>query len=409
MAGGQGNMRNLLSALMAITVLVCGCIYLPGCTAAKNPPVITSFNASPASIDPGGSATLSWAVTGAKSVSLDNGIGNVAVKGTRAVVPSAATVYVLTASNAAGSTTASTQVLVSGTGTGTGAAPSPEPSSTGILAIGSFSASPGSITAGASSTLSWNVANATSVNIQPGIGNVAASGSTAVTPGSSTEYILTATSSSGSSQASTQVIVSSGTTDTSTGATTPTIPAMQFIPATPFVTPQYDFITNAPEADWATDTQHLTFPGSQGDNKGYVLVLNNATLEDSQVYKKVLETHPQYDLPPDWRTFGSIWSKYYLPDTYTIQANDHFYAKVGFLKGATVGDVTFKVIFQDFRTMKTYNIASVTKRYDGTLTTIDVPLTDCAGKKCFVNLRVEANKVNATQDWAVWVTPRIVR
>jgi hypothetical protein len=43
---------------------------------------------------------------------MDNGIGNVAVNGTMAVTPSATTVYTLTANNAAGNTTASTQAVV---------------------------------------------------------------------------------------------------------------------------------------------------------------------------------------------------------------------------------------------------------------------------------------------------------
>ena len=428
-------MRTMLSALMAVTILVCGCVYFPGCSTAKSPPVITSFSASPASIELGGSSTLSWAVTGARSVSLDNGIGNVAVKGTRAVTPSATTIYTLTATNAAGNQTASTQVLVPGSGTGT--APSNSPSTTGIPAIISFSASPGNISSGAASTLSWSVANATSVNIQPGIGNVAASGSKAVTPGTSTQYILIATNPSGSNQASTRVIVSSGTTSTTdifsgttgtstdtqhnqlnpsgtiteqgpttfVGSDTSTGPAPQFGPvyATPYASNAYDFITHASEASWYNGPDGLTFPGSMGESQGYVLVLNNATLEDNKAYAKVLETHPE------WVTNGKINGAYRsMSDTYTIMPTDHFVTKVGFLKGATAGNVKFTVMMWPQRGLPP-TIAAVTKVYDGSLTTIDVPLSDYVGQKWYFILSVYANNEGAKQDWAVWVNPRITR
>jgi hypothetical protein len=419
-------MRTLLSALMAVIIVVCGCVYFSGCSTAKNPPVITSFSASPESIESGGSSTLSWTVNGARSVSLDNGIGNVAVKGTRAVTPSATTLYTLTATNAVGNQTASTQVVVPGTGTGT--ASSTSPSTTGIPAISSFSASPSNISSGAASTLSWSVANATSVNIQPGIGNVAASGSTAVTPGSSTQYTLIATNSSGSNQASTRVIVASGTTGTSAGTSgsfidpngtipeqntatfvgsdTATDPALQFGPvyAAPYASNAYDFTTHASEAIWVVNSGDcLTFPGSKGESQGYVLVLNNATLEDDKAYAKVLETHPK------WVTDGIIIGSYSgMHDTYTIMPSDHFYAKVGFLKGATAGNVVFNVrIQQAVGFPKT--IAEVTKTYDGSLTTIDVPLSDYVGQKAYFSLGVAAKNEGAKQDWAVWVNPRITR
>jgi len=81
-------------------------------------PTVTSFSASPASMTSGQSSTLSWAVSNATSVTIDQGIGSVAASGTRAVSPAATTTYTLTASNAAGSTTAQTTVTV-------GAAPPP--------------------------------------------------------------------------------------------------------------------------------------------------------------------------------------------------------------------------------------------------------------------------------------------
>jgi hypothetical protein len=71
-------------------------------------------------------------------------------------------------------------------------------SQTPAAPTGSFTASPTSINSGNSSTLSWNISNATSVSISPGVGSVATSGSTTVSPTSTTTYTLTASGPGGS-------------------------------------------------------------------------------------------------------------------------------------------------------------------------------------------------------------------
>lgn len=55
----------------------------------------------------------------------------------------------------------------------------------------SFTASPSTIVVGNSSTLSWSTTNATRVTINNGIGDVAADGSTTVSPTTNTTYVLT--------------------------------------------------------------------------------------------------------------------------------------------------------------------------------------------------------------------------
>jgi hypothetical protein len=75
-------------------------------------PVVNSFDASPGSISPGGSSTLSWNVSGCTSVTINPAIGNVALSGTRVVMPTKTTTYILTATNVVGTVTATTQVLI---------------------------------------------------------------------------------------------------------------------------------------------------------------------------------------------------------------------------------------------------------------------------------------------------------
>ena len=66
-------------------------------------PVISSFTASPATILTGTSVILAWTVTGATSLSVDQGVGTVTGLPGVSVKPTATTTYTLTATNAGGS------------------------------------------------------------------------------------------------------------------------------------------------------------------------------------------------------------------------------------------------------------------------------------------------------------------
>ncbi len=82
-----------------------------GISGGNGAPVILSFSASPASLAAAGQATLSWQVTGATSLSIDHGVGDVTGAST-AVSVTATTIYTLTATNAMGSGHATTAVVV---------------------------------------------------------------------------------------------------------------------------------------------------------------------------------------------------------------------------------------------------------------------------------------------------------
>lgn len=165
-------------------------------------PVINTFSASPANITAGGSSTLSWQVTGANTVSIGPGIGNVALSGSTAVSPGVGTAYLLTATNGSGSVTAVAQVSVEA------ASSPPSGPGTSLPVIDSFAANPDSILVGGSSTLGWSVSNVISVTISPGIGAVAPSGNKPISPGATTTYTLTATNAAGWRSKSITVTVS---------------------------------------------------------------------------------------------------------------------------------------------------------------------------------------------------------
>lgn len=89
-------------------------------------PAISYFSATPTSITSNQSSVLSWSVTGADSISINQGIGNATSLTTKTVSPTQTTIYTLTAANSGGSVTASTTVTV--TSFASVPAPSPNPS-----------------------------------------------------------------------------------------------------------------------------------------------------------------------------------------------------------------------------------------------------------------------------------------
>jgi len=73
---------------------------------------INSFAASSASINQGQQATLSWDVSGAKTITIQPEIGTVGPSGSLQLSPPATVTYTLTATNQAGSTTGSVTITV---------------------------------------------------------------------------------------------------------------------------------------------------------------------------------------------------------------------------------------------------------------------------------------------------------
>lgn len=132
-----------------------------------NPPVITS----------GGFAALIWNVTGANSVTIDQGIGNVGSSGNKLISPTTSATYTVTASGAAGTESKSVVLTVNPT------------------IVASLNVIPSTVNVGKSASLQWDVTGADSVTLDQGIGDVQAAGTLVVTPFTTTSYTLTATSS----------------------------------------------------------------------------------------------------------------------------------------------------------------------------------------------------------------------
>ena len=149
-----------------------------------SPVSVATFTASPSTINPGQTSTLSWVALNATTVTISPGIGNVSATGSTQVTPATTTTYTLTATNSAGSVNATAVVTVQ-------AAPVLNPQ------IVMYNGSPLSITAGGQSTLSWSTVNATAVTIS-GLGSEPVNGSVSTgVLNTTTSFTLTATGANG--------------------------------------------------------------------------------------------------------------------------------------------------------------------------------------------------------------------
>ena len=174
-------------SLLALLILIPGCYSFP--PLSPNPvvtlPVILVFSNSPSTINAGDASILLWNVTGATSVSIDQGIGQVDVAGTRVIQPAQSTVYTISATNSAGTVSRSAVTTVNST----------SPAAVGtppvIITFSNYLNSDGT------STLWWNVTGATSASIDQGIGQVNIAGTKIVSPAIYTVYTISATNSTG--------------------------------------------------------------------------------------------------------------------------------------------------------------------------------------------------------------------
>jgi peptidoglycan-associated lipoprotein len=116
----RSTLRNLILFLSCIALLSfsAGCKKKVATTPPAPPPApapkpTVTLSASPSSVRPGETVTLSWSSTNATDLSIDNGVGSVAPQGSTPVNPQVSTTYTITASGPGGSDTSSASVSVS--------------------------------------------------------------------------------------------------------------------------------------------------------------------------------------------------------------------------------------------------------------------------------------------------------
>lgn len=153
----------------------------PSTASGTSAPIITGFNATPATIAAGQSTILTGVFSNGTGT-IDNAVGTVASGTGVTVAPVATTTYTLTVTSSTGtSITQSATVTVL-------------PAGTPIPTITSFSASPTSIPAGQSATLTGVFSNGTGT-VDNAVGTVTSGTGVKVTPATTTTYTLTVTAS----------------------------------------------------------------------------------------------------------------------------------------------------------------------------------------------------------------------
>jgi peptidoglycan-associated lipoprotein len=122
------NKRTVTAALLASALILFAAGCKPKPTPAPPPPPppppaktepppkparpTATLTAEPSSVQRGQAVTLRWSVSGADSISIAPGVGNVPASGSREVYPNASTTYTLSASGPGGNTSASARVNV---------------------------------------------------------------------------------------------------------------------------------------------------------------------------------------------------------------------------------------------------------------------------------------------------------
>jgi hypothetical protein len=126
----------LVLLVLVLPVLVTGCVSFPASTPATAPSTTTTTTApaataptapstqapeiqawlTPSTITPKGTAALNWNVTGATSVTIDQGIGSVPFSGSRPLSPDVTTTYTVTAYYSGGTVTNSITLAVAPAG-----------------------------------------------------------------------------------------------------------------------------------------------------------------------------------------------------------------------------------------------------------------------------------------------------
>ncbi|MFQ5818050.1 MAG: PEGA domain-containing protein [Terriglobia bacterium] len=158
-------------------------------------PLTAQFAANPASLRCGESARLSWSTEESRQVQI-SGVGEVASSGEQLVTPNQTTTYTLTAAGPGGVETASAAVNVDT------AIPATLTRSAPSIAIETLD---GEETKRERATLSWNVENASEVQIS-GLGTVGARGSRQVSPDQTTTYTLRASNACGTVETATATL-----------------------------------------------------------------------------------------------------------------------------------------------------------------------------------------------------------
>jgi hypothetical protein len=161
----------------------------------------------------------------------------------------------------------------------------------------------------------------------------------------------------------------------------------------------YDFVDKAKDATWTSGAGALTFPGTDGDSKGFAKKLDSPKLENGST-----DSAPGLLMIPQNVYNGFIQAKY---PAFRVQSGDHFKSIFNCEYNATSCYVNLRLKYQigdgAEQTFRSFN-----ERYEGLYYRADYDLSSLAGQDVKFILYVGAAGY-ATGDRALWGAPRITR
>jgi hypothetical protein len=161
----------------------------------------------------------------------------------------------------------------------------------------------------------------------------------------------------------------------------------------------FDFIANAPYAQWKSGAGILPYPGASGDSRGYSSQMNSPHLEDDS-----FSPEPGLLTVPQNKYNGYIQATY--PE-FQVQSGDKLQTLVNCEFGATNCYVTFRIDYLlPNGVQKTF--WSFKEAYDRRFYRANLDLSSLAGQRVrFVFMLLSTGLAGG--DRAVWGSPRIVR
>ena len=160
----------------------------------------------------------------------------------------------------------------------------------------------------------------------------------------------------------------------------------------------YELLANFCQASWQNESQDLPCPGTDGDDKGFVLSLNSPKMEDGKSQGNGLLTHPER------KNNGIISGKY---PAFKIQSGDRFQAQIGCLYQANDCDMVFRLQYQIGNgSVKT--LGQWREVYEGQFYSVNIDLSTLNGENVKFILSVLSNG-SSHEDYALWINPRITR
>lgn len=160
----------------------------------------------------------------------------------------------------------------------------------------------------------------------------------------------------------------------------------------------YDFAASAKDAAWSSGAGGLTFPGTDGDAKGFALAKNKPKFESGVELSK-----PSLLFAPQNITNGFIQAEY---PAYKVDPGDYFQTTVGCEFGATACYVAYRLDYKVGNTIKTF--WSFRERNEGLTYNANISLAPLSGQEVKFILYISAYGSPAG-DRALWGNPVITR